>query len=180
MPRYVALFGSVNVGDNRLTMADLRYAFEREGFENVETVVASGNVLFDFDDRPTDGLEELFAYMMAERFDIASFVAVRSMADLRSSIYDNPFHGDGEDKFVHSIFLSDVVDPDRFAVLLAEHKAKGSERLALGQRVLYLDYVHGVGVSSLTGPFLERRLGCKGTARNMRSLKRILEKMDEN
>ena len=177
MPRYVAFFGSINVGDNRLTMADLRYAFEREGFENVETVVASGNVLFDFDERPTDGLEDLFAHMMAERFDIVSFVAVRSVADVHSSIHDNPFHGDGEDKFVHSIFLSSQPDPDRFEALLTEHKAKGSERLALGDRVLYLDYIHGVGVSSLTGPFLERRLGCKGTARNMNSLKRILEKL---
>jgi uncharacterized protein (DUF1697 family) len=177
MPRYVAFFGSINVGSNRLTMADLRYAFEREGFENVETVVASGNVLFDFDERPTDGLEDLFAHMMAERFDIVSFVAVRSVADVRSSIYGNPFHGDGEDKFVHSIFLSGQPEPDQFDALLAEHKAKGSERLALGDRVLYLDYVHGVGVSSLTGPFLERRLGCKGTARNMNSLKRILEKL---
>lgn len=177
MPRYVAFFGSINVGGNRVTMADLRYAFEREGFENVETVVASGNVLFDFDERPTDGLEDMFAHMMADRFDIVSFVAVRSAADVQSSIYDNPFHGDGEDKFVHAIFLSSQPDPERFEALLAEHKAKGSERLALGDRVLYLDYVHGVGVSSLTGPFLERRLGCKGTARNMNSLKRILEKL---
>ena len=42
MTRYLALFGSINVGGNRLKMADLRYAFEREEFENVETVVASG------------------------------------------------------------------------------------------------------------------------------------------
>jgi uncharacterized protein (DUF1697 family) len=178
MPRYVALFGSINVGGNRLTMADLRAAFEREDFTNVETVVASGNVLFDFDDRPTEGLEDLFAWMMADRFDIKSFVSVRTAAAVRSSIYDNPFHGDGEDKFVHSIFLGGQPEPERFAALLEEHKTRGSERLALGPRVLYLDYVHGAGVSSLTGPFLERRLGCKGTARNMRSLKRILEKME--
>ena len=78
MPRYAAFFGSINVGGNRLTMADLRWAFAREGFENVETVVASGNVLFDFDERPSEGLEDLFAHMMAERFDITSFVAVRT------------------------------------------------------------------------------------------------------
>ena len=47
MPRYVAFFGSINVGGNRLTMADLRWAFEREVLGQVETVVASGNVLFD-------------------------------------------------------------------------------------------------------------------------------------
>ena len=88
------------------------------------------------------------------------------------------FHGDGEDRFVHSIFLSAQPTQANFNALLEEHKSKGSERLALGERVLYLDYVHGAGVSSLTGPFLQRRLGCRGTARNMRSLKRILEKME--
>ena len=105
MPRYLALFGSINVGGNRLKMADLRYAFEREEFENVETVVASGNVLFDFDDRPTEGLEELFAYMMRERFDIDSFVAVRTKEEVRAAVEDNPFVGAGEDKFVHTHFL---------------------------------------------------------------------------
>jgi uncharacterized protein (DUF1697 family) len=46
MARYVALFGSINVGGNRLKMVDLRAAFEAEGFSDVETVVASGNVIF--------------------------------------------------------------------------------------------------------------------------------------
>ena len=179
MPRYVAFFGSINVGGNRLTMADLRAAFEAEDFANVETVVASGNVLFDFPERPTAGLEEKLGLMMAERFQMRSIVAVRDRAEVAAAIHDNPFHGDGEDKFVHTIFLDIQPDPDRFDALLAEHKGKGSERLALGDRALYLDYVHGMGVSSLTGSFLERRLGCRGTARNMRSLARILAKMDE-
>ncbi len=160
-------------------MAELRAAFAAEGFENVETVVASGNVLFDFPERPTPGLEEKLGLMMAERFQMRSMVAVRDRAEVAAAIADNPWHGDGEDKFVHSIFLDRQPDPDQFAVLLEQHKDRGSERLALGPRVLYLDYVHGAGVSSLTGPFLERRLQAKGTARNMRSLKRILAKLDE-
>ena len=180
MPRYVAFFGSINVGGNRLTMADLRAAFEAEDFANVETVVASGNVLFDFSERPTAGLEEKLGLMMANRFEMRSIVAVRDRAEVASAIADNPFHGDGEDGFVHSIFLDGQPAPDRFDALLAEHRTKGSERLGLGERVLYLDYIHGVGVSSLTGAFLERRLGCRGTARNMRSLKRILAKIDES
>ena len=53
MPRYVAFLGSINVGTNRVGMAELRHALEREDFEEVETVVASGNVLFAHDDRPT-------------------------------------------------------------------------------------------------------------------------------
>ena len=106
---------------------------------------------------------------------------VRTAAQIRSAIEDNPFHGTGPehgtDKMVHSIFLSQQPDVAAVEAVIAEHSARGSERLALGDRVLFLDYVHGVGVSDLSSKFLERRLGCKGTARNMSSLKRILGKM---
>ena len=178
MPRYVALFGSVNVGGNRLTMADLRYAFEREGFENVETVVASGNVVFEFDERPTDGLEDLFSHMMAERFDIASFVAVRSRDELAAAIDGNPFAVDGAENQVHTQFLGGQPSNAQFDDLIAAYSGRGPERLALGDRALYIDFVAGAGNSRLTGPFIERRLGYPGTARNQRSLRRILDKMD--
>ncbi|NCU10837.1 MAG: DUF1697 domain-containing protein [Sphingomonadaceae bacterium] len=180
MPRYVALFGSINVGGNRLTMADLRWAFEREGFENVETVVASGNVLFDFDERPTDGLEELFAHMMAERFDIASFVAVRSRAELIRAVEDNPFAADGAENLVHTHFLAGQPALARFEELLAAYAGRGPERLAPGDRALYIDYAGGAGNSRLTGAFIERRLGYPGTARNLRSLRRMVDKMDNS
>ncbi|WP_375289597.1 DUF1697 domain-containing protein [Qipengyuania sp.] len=42
MPHRVALLGSINVGGNRLTMAELKAALEKDGFEDVSTVVASG------------------------------------------------------------------------------------------------------------------------------------------
>ena len=178
MPRYVALLGSINVGGNRLTMADLRHAFAREGLGNVETVVASGNVLFDFDERPTAGLEELFAHMMAERFDIASFVAVRSRDEVERAVSGNPFAADGADSLVHTQFLSGQPSAVQFAELITAYAGRGPERLALGERALYIDYVDGVGNARLTGGFIERRLGCQGTARNLRSLRRIVDKMD--
>src|SRR5690606_20823781 len=105
--RYVALLGSINVGGNRLLMADLREALEREEFENVETVVASGNVLFSHDERPSEGLSEKIAHIVRERFGIDTFAAVRSEAELETAIEANPFVADGEPKFVHTIFLSD-------------------------------------------------------------------------
>lgn len=177
MPRYVAFFGSINVGGNRVSMADLRWAFEREGFEGVETVVASGNVLFDYDERPTEGLEEKLGWLMRERFDIASFAAVRSRAEVAQALAANPF-ADGAENMVHVHFLERAASEADFARLVADHQGRGPERLALGDRALYIDYVDGTGNSKLTGGFIERRIGCKGTARNMRSLQRILEKME--
>ena len=178
MPRYVALFGSINVGRNRLKMADLRAAFEGEGFENVETVVASGNVLFDHEERPEVGLEEKLTLMMRHKFGMDSVALVRSRDALAAAIAENPFGADGEENFVHTLFLEGPVDPDGFARLQKDRT--GPERLAPGTRALHIDYVAGAGESKLVGAFIERRMGVRGTARNLRSMKRILAKMDES
>ncbi len=178
MPRYVALFGSINVGRNRLKMADLRAAFEGEGFANVETVVASGNVLFDHEERPEVGLEEKLTLMMRHKFGMDSVALVRSRDALAAAIAENPFGADGEEGFVHTLFLEGPVDPDGFARLQKDRT--GPERLAPGTRALHIDYVAGAGESKLVGAFIERRMGVRGTARNLRSMKRILAKMDES
>lgn len=176
MIRYVALLGSINVGGNRLKMADLRAELDRAGLGPVETVVASGNVILPPGETP-QALERAIAAILSDRWGIAGLVTVRTAVEIASAVADNPFHGDGQDRFVHTIFLNAQPAREAFDALYAEHRGKGSERLALGERVLYLDFVHGAGVSSLTGPLLERRLKCRGTARNMRSLKRIIERL---
>jgi len=179
MPRYVALLGSVNVGRNRLTMADLRRAFEVEGLSNVETVVASGNMLFDHDARPTAGLEEKLAALMLDRFSFVSTAIVRSRDELASALADNPFAADGEANLVYTMFLTAEPGAAQFDAMVARYSGRGHERIALGDRALFIDYVDGAGRSALTGAFIERQLGCLGTARNLRSIARILAKLDE-
>lgn len=159
-------------------MADLRAAFEADGFSRVETVVASGNVLFDHPERPDEGLEEKLTLMMRDRFAMKSAALVRSRYALAAAIAENPFAADGEENLVHSMFLNGPVDGDAFAALAAGHD--GPERIAAGDRAVHIDYVEGAARTKLTGAFIERRLGRKGTARNIRSMKRILAKMDEN
>lgn len=181
MTRLVAFLGSINVGGNRIKMVDLVAALADAGFAEVATIAASGNVLLT-DARDPALLEVQLESVVQQAFGFKSCAMVRTAAQIRSAIDDNPFHGTGpehgSDKMVHSIFLSQQPAQAAVDALIAEHRSKGSDRLALGDRVLYLDYVHGVGVSDLSNKLLERRLGCKGTARNMTSLKRILEKMD--
>ncbi len=178
MTRYVAFFASMNVGGNRLSMADLREALEREDIEDVETVVASGNVLFSYDERPSEGLSEMLAYIVKDRFGFDTFAAVRNAEEVRSAIEDNPFKADGEPNLVHTLFLDGEPDPAQFQVMLAAYEGRGPERLAPGPRCLYIDFVDGVGNSRLTSAFIERKMTARGTARNMSSLQRILDKMD--
>jgi uncharacterized protein (DUF1697 family) len=46
MPRYVAFLRAVNVGGRTVKMVDLRRHFEALGLREVETFIASGNVIF--------------------------------------------------------------------------------------------------------------------------------------
>lgn len=181
MTRYLALLGSINVGGNRIKMADLKAALADAGFADVTTIAASGNVILS-DARDPAMLETRLERVVEQTFGFKSCAMVRTQAEVRAAVDKNPFHGagpmHGSDKMVHSIFLDRQPDESAVDALIDEHRAKGSERLAVGDRVLFLDYVDGVGISDLSSKLLERRLGCKGTARNMNSLKNILSKMD--
>jgi uncharacterized protein (DUF1697 family) len=179
MARYVALLGSINVGGNRVKKADLRAAFEDQGFENVATVVASGNVLFDSPGAADAALEMQVARIVKERFGIGTFAAVRTAAELRSALDESPFAGEGEDRLVHAHFLEGQPSDARFETLIQDHAGRGPERLAPGTRCLHVDFVQAAGNSRLTGAFIERRLGCRGTARNVRSIRRIIDAMEE-
>lgn len=180
MARYLALLGSINVGGNRIKMVELQSALADAGFADIATVAASGNVILT-DSRDPATLEIQLESVVERTFGFKSCAMVRTYQEVQYAIDANPFHGTdsehGSDKMVHSIFLSQQPDHSAVDALIAEHREKGSERLALGDRVLFLDYVHGVGVSDLSNKLLERRLKCKGTARNMNSLKNILSKM---
>lgn len=180
MARYVAFLGSINVGGNRLSMADLRHALEREDFEEVETVVASGNVLFEHEDRPTQGLSEKLEYIIRDRFGFESVAAVRSREELEAAIAENPFAGENDDKFVHVLFLEEQPSPEQFEQLIGDYAGRGEERMAPGTLALHIDYGSGVAGSKLTGDFIERRLRTRGTARNLNSLARIVQKMAED
>ncbi len=173
MTRCAALLGSINVGGNQLKMADLRAALTDRGFANVATVVASGNLLFDRPSEPGADPAAAIARIVQDEFGIESLVVVLSAAQLRAAIADNPFGGEGEDRFVHTHFLAAPLDRPAFKAFAAAYD--GPERLAAGERVFFVDYREGVGNSKLAQKM--RLLRLRSTARNIRSLRRILDRM---
>ena len=179
MQRYVAFLGSINVGGNRLLMEDLRGALRYGEFGDVETVVASGNVLFTHEPAPSEGLAEKMGWIVRDEFDIDSFITVRTRSELAQAIAENPFAQDGSDKLVHTLFLPNDPGEHQVKSLQIDYEGRGHERIAAGEKCLHIDYADGVGRSRLTGALIARRLGMEGTARNIRSMKRILAKMDE-
>lgn len=68
--RYVTFLRGINVGGNRIIkMPDLRACFEGLGFEDVSTVLQSGNVLFTSSSRSTNMLRRKIEAALAKAFD---------------------------------------------------------------------------------------------------------------
>ena len=103
--RYVALLRGINVGGrNPVAMADLRAAFETEGYDAVSTYIQSGNVLFE-SDTPPSSLENEVEAMLERRLGFPLVVVVRSHRQFQT-IVDKAPAGFGTDP---DTFHSDVI-----------------------------------------------------------------------
>lgn len=76
MPRLVAFLRAINVGGHTVKMDVLRRQFQALGLAQVETFIASGNVIFTSASRNTAGLEQQIAARLraALGYEVATFI----------------------------------------------------------------------------------------------------------
>lgn len=86
--RFLALLRGINVGGNNvIPMAKLRAAFESLGFDDVQTYIASGNVLFSSAKAPSrDAIEA----MLAKQFSYAAKIALLKASELKKVVAEAP------------------------------------------------------------------------------------------
>ena len=90
MNSYIALLRGINVGGNNIIkMADLKAAFERQGFQNVSTYINSGNILFDCESDEAS-VKTVCENLIAEDFGLDIPVCVISAAELRDALDHAP------------------------------------------------------------------------------------------
>ncbi|MDB4885417.1 MAG: uncharacterized protein JWN79_855 [Gemmatimonadetes bacterium] len=106
MPRYVALLRAINVGGRVVKMDRLRQLFTELGYTDVQTFIASGNVMFDAPDRNVAALERAIEGHLraALGYDVETFV--RTAAELATIASLEPFGADtDEGRTVYVAFL---------------------------------------------------------------------------
>jgi uncharacterized protein (DUF1697 family) len=76
MTKFVAFLRAINVGGHTVKMDALRRLFESLGFANVETFIASGNVLFETRSGNAAALEKKIESKLKEwlGYDVATFL----------------------------------------------------------------------------------------------------------
>lgn len=169
----VALLRGINVGGaNALPMAELKALCARLGWHDVQSYVASGNLVFDAEGTP-EALSERLEQALRETHGLEVPVLVLDGETLRAAHAGCPFVPD-DPRQVHLCFLYAAPDPD--LALYEQRKAEG-DGLEIGEGVAWLHTPGGFGRSKLAAE-LERLLGTQLTARNLRSVARLVEMLD--
>ena len=91
MPRLIAFLRAINVSGHTVKMDHLRQLFESLGLLNVETFIASGNVIFDSPDENVQALEKQIESHLHESLGYAVATFIRSSSELASVANYQPF-----------------------------------------------------------------------------------------
>ena len=177
MPRYVALLRAINVGGHVVRMEQLRDVFSGLGFSNVETFIASGNVLFSSPETDVEALERRAesGLRQALGYDVGTFI--RTPDQLQAIAGHRPFakepaKGEGT---VYIISLKQPLAAAARRQMLAlataddEFACKGAE-VYWCRRGSLLD-------STVSGPQLGKVLGAQTTMRNRNTIVRLVDRL---
>jgi uncharacterized protein (DUF1697 family) len=185
MPVLISMLRGVNVGPhNRVKMDALRALYQSLKLEDPRTYVQSGNVIFRTkDSRVTEKtitqLAERIQNAIAQEFGFRPAVILRTPQEFRSVIAANPFAGRKhlDPTRLLVTFLASEPATEARAQLLA--LKPNPEELHLIGREVYIYFPNGIGRSKLPWASMEKKLETPGTARNLNSVIKMLEIVEE-
>jgi uncharacterized protein (DUF1697 family) len=146
MKRYVALLRGVNVGGVNMKMSDLAGVVRDLGYENVKTVLASGNVLFETSGSAS-GAKKALEGALRKAFGYEAWVHVLTVAQVEKIIAGYPYpRSAGNHAYVVFIEKADVRDE-----LLAVELDPKVEKAEAGEGVVYWTVPKGDTLGSAMG-----------------------------
>ena len=180
MTRYVALLRAINVGGHIVTMDALRKHFSRMGFSNVETFIASGNVLFDATATDAAVLEQRIAGELENSLGYPVATFLRTPDELAAIVRHQPFE-------------AAIIDPEQHALyigFLPRKPGAGTARKIVGlrtavdefhvhKRELYWGCRGRFSDSAVSGGILERTIAMPMTMRNVTTVRKLAAKLNQ-
>jgi uncharacterized protein (DUF1697 family) len=89
MPRYVAFLRGVS--PMNLKMADFKRCLETAGYNNVKTVLSSGNAAFDSASKSAAAIERRIEAALTKQLGRSFYTIVRSVKELQNLIESDPY-----------------------------------------------------------------------------------------
>jgi len=176
MTKYIAFLRAINVGGHTVKMDTLRSLFESLGFANVETFIASGNVIFETAAKNTSALAAAIEKSLHEvlGYEVATFI--RTPAEVAAIAITQPFPQTEFDQAVafNVIFLAEPLDKESTQKVLAL-KSEIDTFHVQGREVYWL-CLKRQSDSKFSNAVLEKTLKRSSTIRGMNTIQKLAEK----
>ena len=173
MPPQIALLRAVNVGGIKVSMADLKALLVNLGFEDVRTLLNSGNVVFRGKSKAGADLEKLLETEFAKKAGRPTEFFVRTAEEWKSIIDRNPMTDEARRDPGHLLVVVLKRAPSNQEVESLRAAIVGPEIVQADGKQAYIYYPAGVGQSKLTAKLIEKKLGTPGTGRNWNTVLKL-------
>jgi uncharacterized protein (DUF1697 family) len=172
MATYICFLRGVNIGGKgKVPMTELKSILEDLGFENVKTLLQSGNVVFSATGKPDARKIET---AIERAFKYRSDVHLLTPAQLRKIVSDNPYKDAAKKDPGHMVLYVLPEQPEASAKAKLDTIAAKNEKFTIRPNAVYAHFGSGMGHSKLAAA-MDRALGVRGTARNWNTVSKVLE-----
>jgi uncharacterized protein (DUF1697 family) len=176
MPKYFAFLRAINVGGHTVKMDYLRSVFEELGFSNVETFIASGNVIFDSSSRSSRSLEKKIETALETALGYEVITFVRSQNELSEIANYQPF-AQTDVAAAHAVYVGFIADrPSEAAGQKVLSLNTKDDEFHLNGREVYWLCRTKFSDSKISGPLMAKALGMPATLRNTSTIKKLAAK----
>lgn len=165
----------MNVGGHNVTMAELKRIFEKMGLDNVETFIASGNVIFDSRKKP-QALEKMISARLREAlgYEVLSFL--RTLPQLSAVAECRPFDSALIERAVaYNVAFTGSVITTAQHEKLAAYNTDFDAFTAHGREIHWICRVKQ-NESRFVSSQMEKNLGTSVTWRGINTVKRLVAK----
>jgi uncharacterized protein (DUF1697 family) len=175
MPRYVGFLRAINVGRRVVKMDALRAMFSAMKLAEVETFIASGNVLFSSRAADTAALEARIEKQLAKSLGYSSEIFLRTAGELAAIVALPPFPDAELARSIHVGFLRGAPSAAQAESVRALH-TDVDDFYVVGREVHWLCRTN-INETKVSGPKLARALGGPTTMRNITTVRKLAAKM---
>ncbi len=176
MSKYIAFLRAINVTNRFVKMEDLRALFDQMAFNDVETYIQSGNVVFSTTETDEQILEAKIEKHLENALGFAVPTMIRNQENMITIANSDPFPQMAEMEKATSYvsFLKEEPAPELREKL--EALSDGMDMFLIQQRELYWLYDRTKGQSKMTNGKVEKILKVAATRRNMNTVQKITKK----
>ena len=174
MATYIAVLRAINLSaHNRIAMADLRTMCEKIELANANTLLVSGNLVFESRTTSTAKLERLLEAASTKHLGVTTDYFVRSAKEWQAIIGANPFPAEARNDPARLVMMCLREAPSAAAVKALQSAITGRETVFAKGKQAYFIYPDGMGNSKLSIAMIEKAFGTRGTARNWNTVLKL-------